>query len=65
LIKGEIVVFLLCGGDKSTQERDVKKSAKDHDCIGVMNHEGNNNKVGFQRISGQPGNDPRAFEGGI
>ena len=27
-VKGEVVVFLLCGGDKSTQERDIKKALK-------------------------------------
>lgn len=28
MVKGEKVVFLLCGGDKSTQERDVQKARK-------------------------------------
>ena len=27
-VKGGMVVFLLCGGDKSTQERDIKKARK-------------------------------------
>jgi len=53
------VVFLLTGGDKSTQAKDIEKGAQHHDRLGGVSNESDHQKMGHQRAPGQPRDYPR------